>query len=58
MKATIKNLMCCGNCRHRDFMDDGDYSMESCGEGYVTQGWQRCSKWEFDGCTAEKRLEK
>ena len=49
------DLKCCGNCLHRNSMDNGDCFEEICKKGHDTGSFEYCDEWEFDGLHNELR---
>jgi len=53
----MNDLLCCGNCLHRNVLDCGDYSQEICKILLEPTGSSEfCDKHEYDGLYRELRI--
>jgi hypothetical protein len=61
MNVSIKNLMCCGNCKNRDITDSGVLQCLDKAHlseyNYATAPLGVCPEWRFDGYNAKSRLD-
>ena len=52
---SIDDMKCCGNCHHRESMDNGDNFIECCSMRNNMASWQVCDKWKYDNVAKKRR---
>jgi len=52
---SIDDMKCCGNCHHRESMDNGDDFIECCSKRNSMASWQVCDKWRYDKVSEKHR---